>query len=132
MEDKLPAGRGRGRGRGRGQTSAPSATPGPSETKVSSPPAEEPEESSASAGKSGHVVSEGNNSLISHVQVLLGTAKLRVEEESQDPNRLLEEDGAEAEAGGKLQLQLMFRLLGLQLLLLEVTVEEEVWECLLP
>ena len=55
-----------------------------------------------------------------------------MEEESQDPNRLLEEDGAEAEAGGKLQLQLMFRLLGLQLLLLEVTVEEEVWECLLP
>ena len=57
MEDKPPAGRGRGRGRGRGQTSAPPAAPGPSETKVSSPPAEEPKESSASAGKSGHVVS---------------------------------------------------------------------------
>ena len=59
------------------------------------------------------------------------TAKLREEEESQDPSRrldrLLEEDGAGVEAGGKLQLQLMFRLLGLQLLLLEVTVEEELW-----
>ena len=56
---------------------------------------------------------------------MLGTAQLREEEVSLDPN-LRPEDGAvaEPEAGGKRQLQVMFRLWGL----LEV---EEVLEYLL-
>ena len=105
MEDKPPVGRGRGRGRGRKKA----------------PPVEDPKESSAVAGKS--FVSAGNNSLISHVQVLVRTAQLWEEEESQDPNLWLDqllEDEVGPEAGGKLQL--MFRLLGLLL---------KVWECLL-
>ena len=59
---------------------------------------------------------------------MLGTAQLQEEEVSRDPNLRLDrhlEDVVEAEAGGKRQLQWIFRLWGL------LEEEEEVWEFLL-